>query len=92
MARFDESPKTVLRRHLMHRRSKTSLLFSGTIEMVKEERWLVTYSHVPQPTESSAFWYSDSLTGAESFDEALELFDTMCGEIEDAWEVGPWRD
>lgn len=92
MRSFEEIPATILFTDLTHARTGNAIHLRATIFERHNGRCSIEYSHAPRPTAGAGVWYSDSLSSADSYDEARDMVDVMCRVIESAFEVHPWRE
>ena len=83
---------TIIRADLKHGRTEERMRFRAIIEDRDDRGFSIAYSHAPKPTKNGGVWYSDSLTSANTFEDALLHVDTICGILEKAHEVRPWHD
>ena len=91
MRTFEAMPATILFTDLTHGRTGNSIRLRATIFEHYDGRCSIEYSHAPRPTAGAGAWFSDSLSSAETYDEARDMVDVMCHEIEKAFDVLPWR-
>lgn len=90
MRNLIKTTATILRARLNHRRTDQPIDFEALIEFMGDSGYRVRYSHVPRASTGPGIWFSDSLTHAWTFDEALEHVDTQCSLLERAYEARAW--